>query len=42
MTLIFDLYEGFPLNSFISDVNVHKEMIKHDNKGGGNIVVPDL
>lgn len=42
MTLIFGLYEGFDLNSFISNLNVHKEMIKHDNKGGGNIVVLDL
>lgn len=42
MTLIFGLYEGFNLNSFILNLNVHKEMIKHDNKGGENIVVPDL
>lgn len=41
MTLIFGLYEGFDLNSFISNLNVHKEMIKHDNRGG-NIVVLDL
>lgn len=42
MTLIFGLYEGFDLNSFISNLKVYKEMIKHDNKGGGNIVVIDL
>lgn len=42
MTLIFALYEGFDLNSFILDLNIYKEMIQHDNKEGGNIVVPDL
>lgn len=35
MTLIFGLYEGFDLNSFISDLNVHKETIKHNKKEGG-------
>lgn len=38
MTLIFGHYEGFDLNSFISDLNVHKETIKHDKKEGGRIL----